>query len=485
MAGPPKRDLTSGPIGPALLAFAIPTLFSSVLQSLQGSINAIWVGRFLGEEALAATSNANMILFLTLSFVFGFGMAATILVGQAYGRRDMDQVRRVIGTTIGGFFFVSVAFALFGWIYSPQLLGIMGLAPEAMASALAYTRVIFLAIPLVMLTVILTMSLRGAGDALTPLWVMIGMMVVDCGLNPLLILGVGPFPEMGIAGSATATAVANIVGLTALLAIIYLRDLPVRLRGRELAYLKPEWALVKRIVAMGLPMGLQMIVLSVAGLAMLGLVNREGVETTAAFGVALQLWTYIQMPSMALGAAVSAMAAQNIGADKWDRVGRITANGVMYNLAITGVLVVLLAVADRPALALFLGGESPALPIAQHIQLIVTWSFVMAGVAMTLFGTMRANGAVWWPLIILAVTQLPVRLGIALSTYDWLGSDAIWIAYPISSTLSMILAVAVYRQGGWKKRKPMMQFGPRPGPDAAIETANADMEPDGRLNPTG
>ena len=484
MAMPPKRDLTTGPIGPALIKFAIPTLFSSILQSLQGSINAVWVGRFLGEAALAATSNANMILFLTLSFVFGFGMAATILVGQAYGRRDMDSVRRVIGTTIGGFFFVSVAFALFGWIFSPQLLHLMGLAPEAMTSALAYTRVIFLAIPLVMLTVIMTMSLRGAGDALTPLWVMIGMMVIDCGLNPLLILGIGPFPKMGIAGSATATVVANIFGLTALLAIIYLRDLPVRLRGREFAYLRPDPALVKRILAMGLPMGLQMIVLSVAGLAMLGMVNREGVETTAAFGVALQLWTYIQMPSMAFGAAVSAMAAQNIGADRWDRVGQITVKGVTYNLAITGVLVALLAVADRPALALFLGGHSPALPIAQHIQLIVTWSFVMAGVAMTLFGTMRANGSVWWPLVILGVTQLPVRLGIALSTYGWLGADAIWISYPISSTLSMLLAVYVYRRGDWKKRKPM-GFGPPPGPDAAIEEANADTEPAGRMTPTG
>jgi Na+-driven multidrug efflux pump len=164
-------------------------------------------------------------------------------------------------------------------------------------------------------------------------------------------------------------------------------------------------------------------------------------------------------------------------------VDRIAISGVTYNLAITGALVVLLAVADRPALALFLGGASPALPIAQHIQLIVTWSFVMAGVAMTLFGTMRANGAVWWPLIILGVTQLPIRVGLALATYGWLHADAIWISYPISSTLSMLAAVAVYRQGGWKKRKPMMP--PRPGPDEAIEEANAAMEPEGRMTPTG
>src|SRR5688572_1906496 len=90
------HDLTTGPIGKALLAFAIPTLISSVLQSLNGSINAIWVGRFLGEQALAATSNANMTMFLLMAFVFGFGMAATVLIGQAFGRRDMDMVRRTI-----------------------------------------------------------------------------------------------------------------------------------------------------------------------------------------------------------------------------------------------------------------------------------------------------------------------------------------------------------------------------------------------------
>ena len=130
-----------------------------------------------------------------------------------------------------------------------------------------------------------------------------------------------------------------------------------------------------------------MIVISSSALATIGLVNREGVDTTAAFGVALQLWTYIQMPAMALSAAASAMAAQNIGAGKWDRVSETARKAIGFNLLITGALVVLLAVADRPALALFLGGDSPSLPIAQHIQLIATWSFLLFGVTMVLFGT--------------------------------------------------------------------------------------------------
>src|SRR5438128_4172300 len=99
-----RGDLTQGAIGPTLLKFALPTLASSILQSLNGTVNAIWVGRFLGEGALAATSNANMVMFLLMSFVFGFGMASTILIGQAWGRKDVDGAPRRIGTPTGIFF---------------------------------------------------------------------------------------------------------------------------------------------------------------------------------------------------------------------------------------------------------------------------------------------------------------------------------------------------------------------------------------------
>ncbi|KAK0358839.1 hypothetical protein LTR94_033726, partial [Friedmanniomyces endolithicus] len=109
------RDLTSGAIAPTLLAFALPTLGSNVLQSLNGSINTIWVGRFLGEDALAATSNANIIMFLMFGMVFGFGMAATILVGQSWGRRDVEGARRAFGSAVGLVLVASVVTAIAGY----------------------------------------------------------------------------------------------------------------------------------------------------------------------------------------------------------------------------------------------------------------------------------------------------------------------------------------------------------------------------------
>ena len=116
------HDLTSGPITRTLLAFMIPTLGSSILQSLNGSINTIWIGRLLGEDALAATSNANTVMFLMLAFVFGFGMASTILIGQAFGRRDVEGARRVIGTAFTAFAAVAIVMSAIGYLCAPAIL---------------------------------------------------------------------------------------------------------------------------------------------------------------------------------------------------------------------------------------------------------------------------------------------------------------------------------------------------------------------------
>jgi Na+-driven multidrug efflux pump len=256
---------------------------------------------------------------------------------------------------------------------------------------------------------------------------------------------------MGIAGSATATAVAGYVSLIALVVVIYARDLTIRLRGRELRWLIPDPALLKVILVKGIPIGLQMFVISFAGLTLLGLINHAGVDVVAAYGVTLQLWTYIQMPALAIGAAVSAMAAQNIGAQLWGRVDAVARWGILVNLIITAALIVLVTLVDRPVLALFLGGSSPALPIARHIHLVASWSFLMFGVTMVIFGTVRANGAVIAPLVILFLAMFPVRLGFVFALRPVIGNEAFWWSMPLSTFASMAMALGYYRAGGWRK----------------------------------
>jgi len=452
--GPPAqagRDLTSGPIARTLMLFALPTLGTNILQSLNGSINSIWVGRFLGEDALAATSNANLVMFLMLAAVFGFGIAATILVGQNMGRRDIEAVRRAMGTAVGSFVIMSVLVAVIGYFASPAILHLLATPPEAARLAEAYLRVIFIAMPALFMVTVITMGMRGTGDSVTPFLIMILNVVLDSGLNPVFIRGLFGAPRLGIAGAATATAIASYASLIVLIAMIYGRDLPIRLRGRELRWLIPDPALLKVIVVKGIPMGLQMFVISFSGLALMGLVNHAGVDVVAAYGVTLQLWTYIQMPALAVGAAVSAMAAQNVGAGLWPRVDAVTRSGIGINLAITAVLIGIVTLADRPMLALFLGGSSPALPVARHIHLVASWSFLMFGVTMVIFATVRATGAVVAPLVILAIAMFPIRLGAVFALKPFMGIEALWWTQPLSSFASMLMALAYYRAGTWRK----------------------------------
>ena len=224
-------------------------------------------------------------------------------------------------------------------------------------------------------------------------------------------------------------------------------------------------------------MGAQMLVMSAAGIIVVGLVNREGLLMTAAYAAAMQLFTYIQMPAMAIGGAVSAMAAQFIGARKWHALDQVTRAGVLINFAMTGALTLLLLAFDRPALALFLGGDSPAVPLARHIQLLSVWSFVVFGVTMVYSATMRAGGAVWAPLLIIAVALYPVRLGFYFLTYRWLGADAIWLSFPVGSVAGLVIGWCFYHYSGWRKH-------PEPETsEEAQEQVNADGEPAGRFAP--
>jgi putative MATE family efflux protein len=407
-------------------------------------------------------------------------MAATVLVGQRAGAGDADGIRRVIGTAHGLLIPLAVLVAILGWLCAPQMLRVLGTPVSATALALSYLRVLLVSMPAGMVLVMLTMSLRGIGDSMTPLWAMILVAVLDMGLNPLLILGLGPCPALGIAGSALATAIANVLGVAALVAYVYRRDLPIRLRGREWRYLIPQRTLVRVIAAKGVPMGMQMIVMALSALAMLGLVDRQGVITTAAYGAVMQLWTYVQMPAMSLGAAVSAMAAQNIGARRWDRIPQITRSGIGINVAMTGAAVLLLTFVDRPALALFLGADQAALQIGHHINVLVSWSFILLGASMVMTSVVRANGAVVVPLLMLVVSRLPIQFGLAVALLPRLGADAIWWASCCSAIAALALSAAYYRYGDWR--------GPRLGVPSVIEAeeeALADSNPEGRMQPSG
>ncbi|WP_249729244.1 MATE family efflux transporter [Acidovorax sp. CCYZU-2555] len=447
------RDLTQGPIGKTLLVFSLPILAGNVLQSLNGSINAIWVGHYLGEAAITATANANNLLFALIGLMFGIGMAATILVAQAMGARNLPQAKRVIGTSATLFGAASIGISVLGWQFSGHILALLGTPPEAQPLAVAYLRVIFLAIPLLYLFTFVSAVMRGAGDTRTPFYFLLLVVLLDTALNPLFIFGWGPVPAMGIAGSSMATLVAHSIGFAALLAWLRWRAHPLWIGSAELHLFVPDGRILRALIVKGLPMGAQMVLISMSMLMLMGMVNSHGVQLSSAYGASLQLWTYVQMPAMAIGAACSSMAAQNVGAGLWKRVDATARAGVLCNVLMTGTLIALAVAADRQVLSLFLPDGSAALETARHLNHIAIGSFLFFGVTFVISGVVRSTGAVVAPLVILALALWGVRVPFAQWLQPILGVDAIWWSFPVSAACAMLLSLGYYRWGGWRKAR--------------------------------
>jgi putative MATE family efflux protein len=456
MAPSTNRDLTQGPIGRNLLLFALPVMAGNIAQSLNGSINAVWVGRYLGESALTATANANNVMFFLLGSVFGIGMAASILIGQAMGAKDIGQARRVMGTSATFFIGLSVVIAVVGWLVTRPVLHAMGTPAESLPLAEAYLRVIFLAMPLLYAFAFFSAALRGAGDSRTPFRFLLLSVLLDIFFNPVLIFGLGPFPKLGIAGAAWATLLAQGISLAAMLAYLRHKRNVLWLGRKDARLLIVDTTILRALIVKGVPMGLQMVLISLAMIAMMTMVNHQGTATTAAYGAAMQLWTYLQMPAMAIGAACSSIAAQNVGARKWERVEATARSGVLFNFLLTGALILPLILLDRWTLALFLPEGSASLQIARHLNHIAVWSFLFFGVTFVISGVVRATGAVLPPLLILGFSLWGIRVPFANLMQPAIGVDALWWSFPVSATCAMAMSLAYYQWGNWRKAKMLV-----------------------------
>jgi len=449
-----NSTITEGSIAKSLFFFSLPVLLGNVLQSLNGSINAIWIGRFLGQSAFAATSNANNVMFFLLSSIFGIGMASTILIGQSVGAKNIEQAKRVVGASALFFLFLSLGVAVIGWTLSPAILRAMHTPPDAQEYAVEYLRIIFIGIPFMYGYNFLMMVLRGAGDAKTPFYFLILSSILDALLNPVFIFGLGPAPKMGIAGSATATAIAQVVSFACLVLFLYHKKHFLRLTRADMHYVRFDRQILGSLIKKGLPMGFQMIVVSSSGLALINLVNSFGSVATAAYGAAMQLSSYVQMPAMAIGGAVSTLAAQNIGAGNWERVNKTALWGVLFNFVMTGTLVSIIYLFNRDALSLFLKGSN-ALDIGMRINAITLWGFVLFGITFVVSGVVRSTGSVAIPLLITFIALWCVRIPFSYVLGHKYGIDMLWWGFPTGFILSTVLAVAYYIWGNWRNATMM------------------------------
>ncbi len=423
----------------------------NVLQALSGTFNSVFVGQMLGTKALAATSAVFPIVFLVISLVIGVGAGGSVLIGQAWGAREPHRVKAIAGTAIMIGLGLGALVAIFGGLFTEVMLRALRTPPDVLADSIGYARVMMLAMPGLLVFILCTQLLRGVGDTVTPLFALLLSTAVSCLLTPAFIRGWGGLPQLGVTSAAAASVVSFVVALLYLVIRLRRGSHPLA-PDRELwQALRIDGRLLALVVRIGLPTGVQMIVISLAEIALLALVNRFGSNATAAYGAVNQVVNYVQFPAMSIAITASILGAQAIGAGRSDRLGAIARTGIVMNVVLTGSLVVIGYLFSRHLMALFITSE-PVVDLAQSLLHIMLWSCVVYGFASVVSGVMRSSGTVLAPMGIAIGCIAAIEVPSAYALAGRFGIEGVWMAYPITFVSMFILQSAFY-QGVWKKKK--------------------------------
>lgn len=443
----------SRPLWQRFAVFLVPLMASNILQALSGTVNSIYIGQLIGVEALAATATFFPILFFLMSFIIGLSAGSTILIGQAWGARNVDKVKQVTGTTLSAALVLGLLVALVGGIWAEQIMTVLGAPENIRHLAIGYARIVLIGMPGFFLFLVVTSVLRGVGDTVTPLFSLIMSMIVSLLVTPALILGWFGLPQLGVDAAAWAMIAGFVTVLVFLFVYMRARNMPLAPDGVLFAaMLKPDLKLLGLILKLGIPAGMQMVISSIAGIVVVGLVNRFGSDATAAYGALGQVMSYVQFPAMSIGIAASIFAAQAIGARQLDQLGAITRTALVLNLVITGGLIVLAYLFSQHVVALFIT-DPAVIELTETLLHVVLWSILFFGWSVVFSGMMRASGTVYAPMILSLACILLIELpGAVWLSQTSLGLTGIWIAYAASFTMMLVLQAGWY-QFVWKRKQ--------------------------------
>jgi len=439
------------PLWQRFLLFLVPLMLSNILQALSGTINSIFVGQLVGVDALAATAAFFPILFFLMSFIIGLASGSTVLIGQAWGAKNQLKVKEIAGTTMTVTFLGGVFVAIVGGIFIRPIMGLLGVPPNILDQSTSYGLIILIGMPGFFVYLIATSVLRGVGDTTTPLVALVLSILVGLVVTPAFILGWGGLPKLGLLAAAVAFILGFVVVLVFLFFWLRARKHPLAPDRVFLTHLGIDFVLLRTILRLGVPAGVQMIVSSVAAIVVVGIINRFGSSATAAYGAVGQVMSYVQFPAMSIGIAASIFGAQAIGAGQQDRLGHITRTAMIMNLIITGTLILIAYIFSQALVQLFIT-DPKVVGMTETLLHIVLWSVLMFGFSVILSGVMRSSGDVLIPMLIslgtIVLVETPLALYLASTP---LGLNGIWAAYA-TSFCTMFVLQGIYYWFFWRKK---------------------------------
>ena len=432
------------------LIFLAPLMLSNGLQSLFGTVSTALLGQMVGVDALAAVSVFFPVMFFLFAFVMGLSTGATVLIGQAWGAGERNMVKAVAGATLAVALVLAISVALFGALFSRPLMIALATPPDILDQANAYARVMLATMPLGFVFLLATAMLRGIGDTLTPLLALALSTAIGLILTPLFIRGGLGIPAFGVTGPVWAAAIGNALTLLVLGLYLSRRKSPLAPDAAFLRRLRLDGALLAKILGIGIPSAVGMVVMAIAELVLLGLINGFGSDATAAYGAVNQIMGYAQFTAMSISISVSILGAQAIGRGDTSTLDAIVRTGLLLNLVLTGGLAGLIYLFPRAVLGIFIT-DAAVLELARGLLVIALWSSVPFGMATVFSGAMRAGGVALAPMLLSIFAIVAIEIPSALILGRTVGLDGVWVAYPIVFCAMLVLQLGYYTLV-WRRR---------------------------------
>jgi putative MATE family efflux protein len=443
------HDYTAGPIGRSLMLLAVPMVLEVALESVFAVVNVFWVGR-LGPDAVATVGLTEAMFTLVYALGMGLGIGATAMVARRIGEKNPEGAARAAVQAIALGIMVAIPIAVAGGIFAPDLLRIMGASPELVASGSGYTRVLFAGNFVVLLLFLINAIFRGAGDAaiaMRSLWI---ANICNLILDPLLIFGIGPFPEMGVTGAAVATTLGRGMG------VVYQFW---RLSGAHRfpihrAHLRLDATLLATLVRLSGSGIFQIMIGMTSWIGLVRIISTFGSATLAGYTVAFRVILFALFPSWGMANAAATMVGQALGAGKPERAEQSVWRAGFYNFWFLGS-VGLLFVIFAPWIVRLFTSDPDVIRSGVACLRIVSAGFPFYAYGMVLTNSFNGAGDTWTPtwinLCCFWLWEIP--LAWVLAKPMGLGPQGVYIAMAVAfSTLAVVSAV-LFRRGRWKARR--------------------------------
>ncbi len=438
------RDLTSGPEGRLILQFAIPMVLGNIFQQLYNIVDSIIVGKFLGEEALAAVGASFPVFYTLIAFVIGIGSGATVVISQYFGAKNYIQVKKAIGTIYMFVFLASIILSIGGIVFSREIFTLLKVGEDVMPEAISYFTIYMSGLVIFFGFNSTASILRGLGDSRTPLLFFTISTIANIGLDLLFIIVFG----WGIEGAAIATIVAQ--GGAFLTAILFLnrRDHLIHFSLKSMTF---DWQIFVQSVRIGLPTGFQQAFVALGMMALIRIINNFDTPVLAAYTGASRIDALAVMPAMSLASALAAFVGQNLGAGHVERIRK----GLRATLLMswTASFMVMGIVIFKGGFLMSLFTNSPeVISYGQDYLVIISSFYPVFATMFIMHGTLRGAGDTLIPMFITLISLWIVRIPLAAILSGYMGPSGIWWAIPIGWSIGLIGTIAYYFSGRWKTK---------------------------------